>query len=245
MPIPAHELLLLATGFVETPSRTHFAAARVLEKELTALFREAVGREEPGRLYVLPDTSSYFDKLSGFEPNWGRITPVVEKALGTEAAAAFQDLATSGKLALEARYPKATVDTVAGPREQPPDPVSEGLWAIDARTAEDPRRVAHDLAAGALLPQQATLWALLFPEAYAEMARVVRLALAERAADLEWLPPPWLDDCLRTFLQMAPHETVNVETPGQVPPEPAAVPARGKLKLPIEALATPAQTASR
>ncbi len=212
------ESLLLATGFLRGPTATDYRAARVIGKEVVAAFTDAIDRESQGRLYAVTAPASYFDKL-GDPLDYQTIGPALEAKLGAELAGQYQALQQQGRALLTARHPTTTIDTILGPQVVPNDAESDAQYRLEADTAENHLRLARDFAAGALLVEQVSLWAQLFPTTYGNVVNELRMALAKKAAkQKDWFPPFWLEDSIRTLFQMPFTGELSITGAAPLPP---------------------------
>ena len=192
------EELLMSTGLVTQPDRTHVTAATGMMKDTHREMREALVREDPGRLYVCPTYDTYFNKLTDeidYE-EWKQ--PILAK-LGPEVADVWQVKHSEAREALKALRPKMEIDTIMGPVEMPLDFISRFTWALQVDVVEG-LRLVKDIAAGALLKEEVDLFIALFPEAYKQLRATEDEMLAkQRAKDSKWFPPPWLEGSLNVF----------------------------------------------
>jgi hypothetical protein len=233
------ESVLMATGLVEQPTRTHERASRRLLEDAAQTIIDALDREQPARLIVCPARVSYFDRLT--DPfDYAAAEAVLEPVIGTEAADAYQALHKSGREVLKALRPRSTINTVMGDVPLPLDAISEGRWAIEVDVVEG-LRLPKDIAAGALLKEEVDVFSAIFPESYAFLLGELDRALAKRAgASKTWQPPPWLADSLRVFERKPFGATLEIAGPKPPNAPPPAPPKGGKLDT--EALKTRSQT---
>jgi hypothetical protein len=140
---------------------------------------------------------------------------MIEK-LGPEIGAAFQVVQSNGATVMADRYPKTTVDTVLGPRPVPASEIDGAKYQILADTVEDHSRLVRDFAAGALVPDQVTLYREIFPTAYDTLLATLQDELAKREGkEPDWMPPLWLQDTIRVFRQQELVTFVRSDAPKQ------------------------------
>lgn len=206
------EGVLMAAGLLDKPTTTHVRAASGILADLKKQLVEAIGREDPGRLYVCPERPSYFDRLTN-EPDYATWADAVEQMLGTPARDAYTVLHGNARRALLDLRPVSTIDTVLGPKVMPIDAISEARWALEVDVVEG-LRIVKDIAAGALLKEEVDVLSACFPEAYAHLLEDMGTELDKRAAaNQSWMPPGWLADSLRVLERRPWGATLEIKAP--------------------------------
>lgn len=232
------ELLVMATGLLEPPTRQHVRAARGLEAEIKAALLAALEREDPAPMLLVPERKTYFDRLVRYRPTYEDDQLVIGPELATE----YQIVHQAAQQHMIKLRPVTEFQTVVGPRQVANSFDQDAQYALEVETVENHLRQAKDLAAGAVLPETTALFATLFPKVYASMKSTLRDACADRIfVDEEWLPPTWLEGALRIFFRV-PFD-VAVDISGPAPGlSPDTAPTGGKLKLRPQAIQTPGQS---
>lgn len=189
------ERLLLTTGLLDVPGRDQVVASRAIWRELVGLLEEAIGCDDPGRLYAMTVGDTYADRLVRADPDYAAFNEQ------TEAGAQFQLLQTEARQRLIDSRPVTTIMTVAGEREiaVEPEGIEQKLWLLEADTIEFPRRLVHDIAAGALCYEQVLAFAGAFPETYSGLVQVAQAIVSKKGP--KWYPPLWLNDMLHVLYQ--------------------------------------------
>lgn len=237
------EFILLGAGLLEPPTRAHARAVPELKRQLRELLREAVDREDPGTLLLVPDRPSYFGRLFKLKPDYAAINEELGLALGGE----YQLLHKRARAIMTERHPVTEVNTIVGPIIVDNSFDQDDQYAHEVETVENHERVPKDLAAGGLLPANVAVFAGIFPEIYAWMCEEVRQANRDRRGkEPDWMPPDWLDGAERILFRVGFEAEVNLAAPttaqvGTAAPAPK-VGGGGKLKVKAAALRTPDQT---
>jgi hypothetical protein len=194
--IPPAEALLLTTGLIKLPDKTTIRAAQAVEREIAAEIKAAIARENPGRLYALQTPANYFERLVKFEADYA---DMIEQ-LGPELGGEFQLKQMEAQQELLKAYPRKTIDTVVGPRPVETSEIERALYNLVADTIEDYLRLVRDLAAGVLTRAQVDIFKLIYPETFSFIGMTVTDELIRYTSkDLEWLPPLWLSDAIKTL----------------------------------------------
>ena len=229
------ERLLLTTGLLEVPERDQVVASRSIWRELVALLEEALEREDPGRLYATTVSGTYADRLVKAAPDY---PPFIERH--PEAGAQFQLLQTEARQRLIDSRPVTTIMTAAGERtvDVEPEGIEQKVWLMEADTIEFPRRLVHDLAAGALCYEQVLAFAAAFPETYSGLVQVAQALVNKRGVD--WYPPLWLNDMLHVLYQEQLGTGVKTQ---QAKPRPLQPQRRTKGNIDLESFKSPADAA--
>ncbi len=214
------EVLLAATGLLQPPDQTARIAARTLLPELTDAMLAVLEREEPTALRVNNQTANYHKRLSA-SPPYETTFELLAAAQGEAFAGAYQAAHQNARQLLLGRWPAVTLDGIFGTQIVPPDPEKLAQWLLEADTIEN-QRLIKDLGAAAVLPETIEVFSVAFPMIFAELTRVLNDRLA-KLKDQDWVPPPWLDCSLRTFLRLP------VQAVPPAPPPPVAPPSRAKL----------------
>ncbi len=218
------EFLLLRTGLLEYPEKSHVRATSLMAKEITDACASIVKQSKPKELRAVPKRKTYYDQLvkDAHDVDYAKVTPGVALLIGAEEAGAWQLLRMAAQQRLITQRPVTEMQTLVGPVAIPNSPDQDAQYALEAETMENHMRCLQDAQAGALLLSQLQLWAGLFPETYKLIAGnpkegelgAVRQAMAERKMkDQEWYPPSWLDGTLRVLLQVPFEAVVNVTGP--------------------------------
>lgn len=221
------EALLAATGVVDAPDASAVRAMKGYSLGLRRELLDVVDLKDPGRLYVNNQNSSFFERLS-VEPPYVEWSKFLVPVIGLEAAGEWQTKHAAARQLLLDRHPVTTIDSIRGAVVMENDIESEAQWLLEVDTVQNPDRVVRDLAAGALLVEQAQV----FNQAYPELAEFLRQALnddvVKRAgAKPGWLPSPWLEDSMRIFLGLPLDAAVEIR---DVPPA-KPIPKRDKINF--------------
>lgn len=214
MGLPA-ELLLLATGLLETPKPEHFRAARAYPEQIKDALAAALERDKPGLLLVVPDRKAYYDRLVKTKPDYAEVQITVGRYLGPDEASAYQLAQQAAVAKMIELHPHVEVHTLVGPKDVQ-NPYDQDLrYSWEAEIAENHLRLAKDLAAGALVPSNVGLFATLYPAVYRLAYNALRQAMRDKLArDPGWFPALWLDGAIRVFLQIPWDAVVDVTGPG-------------------------------
>jgi hypothetical protein len=232
------EALLMATGLLETPERTHILGASELVKAMREDMTAALDREDPGRLILYPPRVTYFDRLS-VEPDYAELLAAAETLAGGEVADAYVAAHQRARRALLDLRPRSTIDTVMGPVVMPLDAISQGTWDLLVDVVEGCRLV-KDLAAGALLAQEVQLFQACFPDTYRDLRALEdELLNKHRAKKKSWVPEPWMASSLLVFEGRPPEGKLSV-APGTEPE-----PGRPTKEVKVKDLTKDLETASR
>jgi hypothetical protein len=214
------EILLAATGLLQRPDRTARLAARSLLKELKDAALAVLEQENPTALRVNNQTANYHKRLA-VTPPYESVFDELAASDGEAFAGAYQAAHMNARQLLLDRWPAVSLDGIFGTQIVPPDQESLAQWLLEADTVEN-QRLIKDLAAAAVLPETIEVFSQAFPLIFGELKETVNGQLA-KLKDESWVPPPWLDCSLRTFLGLP------VEVAPAPPPPPAPPPARAKL----------------
>lgn len=235
------ETLLLATGLLQVPERSHLLAGPVLLKELRDTLVAAFDREDPARLTVYPERKTYFDRLS-VEPDYTSLQQDVEALAGTDVADDYVFLHQQARDKLLAARPRIEIMTVMGPEVMPLDSISQGRWDLLVDAIES-ARVCKDVAAGALLKGVVDMFQAAFPAIYVELRKVEDDEINKRRARKKsWAPEPWLANSLLVFEGKTQGETLSAVAGAEPEPSKHGKPNKGvKIQDLTKALATPAQ----
>jgi hypothetical protein len=227
--------MLLATGLVENPGRTHVIAAQGLLEDLRDGVLAVLDKDDPGELETHGRTKAYFDELSK-DPDYVTPQNFLKPLLGDESMAEYMMLHAAARQMLLDRWPKSEMDTVMGSVSMPPDEESELQWLLEADTIENPNRLPKDLAAAALLPECVEVFSTAFPKTYDWLVLELKTRMIEKFAG-GWRPEFWVEDALRIFMKMAFDAAVEL-SPEPDPPEAPEVSKKG---FDSKSLKTPAQ----
>jgi hypothetical protein len=221
----AAETMLMATGLLQPPDDTSALAARTVYGEVRDDLLAAIERDEPARMRACGVSGSYIDRLSK-DPDYESWMVILQPLLGLAEAGRYQDLHQEARRILIDSYPGNSVDTLAGTRVQPPDPVKLELWLLAVDAIEN-QRIGYDLQACAVFPEQITMFSDVFPESYVELCDELRDAVTKKGK--KWLEPWWLQGARRIFLKAPP-------APPVLPPTAPPVEAERKVDLDLKAL---------
>lgn len=212
------EALLATTGLLLPPDRSAVIASRIKVKELTNQLLAALDREEPARLRVNDQKSSYAKRLA-VPPDYQSTIEALEDLTTLGLAGAYQLAHTNARHVLLARAPKVSIDYVSGTKPQPVDPLAEAQYLHEVDTVEN-QRLIHDVASAAVLPEAVEVFKAAFPTLHGHLAGELRTSLVRKAAT-GWVPPHWLESALRLFLQAPAEGPVDVHSPAApASPEP-------------------------
>ncbi len=251
------ELLLLATGLLEYPERTHARAASVMADEIKERCKDIVLQEKPKPLLKVTKRVTYYARLvkDQLAVEYPKVLPKVAALIGHDEAGAWQLLRQAAQQRMIDQRPITEMQTLCGPVEIPNSPDQDAQYALEADTMENHTRLLADVGAGAALLSQVQLWAGLFPETYKLIAGdpkvgelgAIREAMRDRKkTDLQWYPPNWMDGALRVLLQVPFDAVVNIAgpSPNSLTGENAAR-AGAKLKLNIKGIDSQSQAVDR
>lgn len=223
------EQILMATGLVEPPTKTHVLAARV---GLTGLIRDladALKRSDPGRLYVCPKRPGYWERLL-VPPDYVAYGQVLEPLVGHTISDAYQAIHQRARQALKGLRPTPTIQTVLGPVPMPLDSISEGRWRIEIDVVEG-ARLLKDFAAGALLREEVDIFRASFPDTYQFLDQQLEMMLnKKRARKVSYQPPMWLADAIRVFKGLPFDASLDLSGPTKPEPSPTSKPKKAALK---------------
>lgn len=232
------EALLLATGLLEAPERTHVHAAKEIARGLEEDLAAALDREDPGRLILYPERKTYFDRLA-VEPDYDDLLAAAERVAGGAVADEYVADHMRARGALLNARPRMWIDTVMGPVVMPLDALSQGRWELLCDVVEG-ARIVKDLAAGALLAEEVSLFQACCPSTYQRLRQVEDEELNKRrAAKKSWTPEPWMASTLLVFEGRPPGGKLSV-APGQEPE-----PGRPTKEVKVKDLTKDLTTASR
>jgi hypothetical protein len=124
--------MLLATGLVENPGRTHVIAAQGLLEDLRDGVLAVLDKDDPGELETHGRTKAYFDELSK-DPDYVTPQNFLKPLLGDESMAEYMMLHAAARQMLLDRWPKSEMDTVMGSVSMPPDEESGFSRRIPSR----------------------------------------------------------------------------------------------------------------
>lgn len=223
------EQLLMATGLLEPPTRTHVLAARSLLIEQRRMLIEVLRREEPWRLYVCPPRTGYFQRLV-VQPDYTAYSNALEPLVGAQVADTYNVIHQRARQALIGLRPVSTIQTVVGPIPMPLDAISAGRWAIEVDVIEG-LRLVKDMGAGGLLREEIDVFRAAFPDTYRYLDQVLDDWLNKRKArQPTWAPPMWLADSIRVFKGLPFDASLEVKGPEAPEAAPPSKPRKAPLK---------------
>jgi hypothetical protein len=234
------ELLLLSTGLLEAPTRSHVRAIRGVEAFIVDTLTEAIELENARPQLDVPERKAYHQRLFKLDPKYAEN----ERVLGKDLSAEYQLLHQFARGVMLDRRPVTEMKTLVGPRTVANPPDLDNQYAAEVEAVENYKRLAKDFQAGLVIPPTVALYASLFPETYDLVCTTVRDALIARSSkDEEWYPPPWLENASRVLMRLPFDYSVTVHSP-PAPKTTAAPPPDVKpkpLRLRPEAIRTQGQ----
>lgn len=232
-------MLLLATGLLQKPERSHVLSRSEHQKEIERVIYDMVDSEDPGPLILTPERKTYFNRLVKHDPEYDANWPL----LGEDLAIEYQMVHMAAVNQVVEARPITEIDTIVGPKQLDNSADHDEAWLLLVDCFESHTRIVKDLAAGALLPECVAPFATALPDAYAFMVSTLGTALQKKVRlEPDWLPPDWMDSAMRIFLRIPFDAEINVAgisaPPAPAQPKDAAT----KLKIKPVDLQTPAQS---